>query len=120
MAGWMHWCLTAVVAAIIGAGSALFVVEAGGADSHIEEVVQPSIDQSAKDQSDNTSDVLRALTAALKTRLDRIDQEQVDLWDREYVLGTSYDCSGGADTVSVVTVDIYGSGAAERICVLER
>jgi hypothetical protein len=116
----MHWGLTAVVAAIIGAGSALFVVEAGGADSHIEEVVQPSIDQSAKDQSDNTSDVLRAFTAALKTRLDRIDQEQVDLQDREYTLGSSYDCSGSLETISVVTVDIYGSGDAERICVVEK
>lgn len=120
MTDWTHWIVTAGVAAVVGSATALAAIQLGATDSHIEKVVQPSIARSADEQSQNTADLLAGFTRALKTRLDRIDQDQFDLANREYVLGTGYDCSPGFDTVSVMTVDIYGSGDAERICVVER
>jgi hypothetical protein len=114
-----HWTVTAAVAAAFGSASAWATVQIGATDSHIDQVVQPSIDKSAREQSDDTSDLVKALANVLSTRLDAIDQEQEALRDQEYVLGTNYECFGAVGTVSVVTVEIYGSGT-EEICVVKK
>lgn len=114
-----HWVTTVVVAALVGAGSAFTIVSTGAADARTERVAKPLIEKSATDTSEEFQDLLAELVELLGDRLNKVDQRQRDLENREFVLGTDLDCDWGDPVVILVPDDPYGASRSGRICVTE-